>query len=343
MNALSNQTPNSTYKEGDFIEFKQFTSYDAMDLTTSTTNNIVKKGRIINCSNLDLLEVMPIDGDSIIWISSSSIIKHYPRTKTRQLSIRLLLKEIWKNFIFREVKTVKTKDPHMVTYQYVNNSGFVRSEKYPTLVDAQKKVPYEYSKNIQVHYRDYFGFTTDRTIRNNDIYYNQEIFFSKKCYGELNLDNKNITGEFSYRRGFKTVPPNAKQYICGLIEHGEKGLFYRKWFVCSDEFLTLWTMICEPDHYSLKYKKDNKFVTKSLEEILNDLDASHYDSTNSDVSVKTMQKQFEVHNIEYQALYIPDLYQKVILAIFNPIALEDDLFDYTNQIKSDLMWMKDIH
>lgn len=339
MNTLSTPSKNAMYEPGDFIEFKQFASIDNSDII----NNKISKGKIIDCSNPDLLEVIPIkkDDNNIIWISPSAITKHYPQSAARHLSIRLLLKEIWKHFIFREVKTIKAKDPYMTSYQYVNNSGFVRSEKYRNLTDAQRKVPYEHKNNIQVHYRDYFGFTTDRTIRNNDIYYNQEIFFSKKCYGELNLNNAHITGEFSYRRGFKTVPPRAKQYICGLVEHGEKGLFYRKWFACSKEFLTLWTMICEPDHYSLKYKKDNTFVTKSLEDILTELDTSHYDTTNTELPVDEQQKRFKVHNIEYQALYIPDLYKKVILAIFNPGSLDNDLYDYPTKIKSDLMWMRD--
>jgi len=333
MNAFSNSSHNSIYQPGDFIEFKHFTSLDS-----SETANTVYKGKILDSSDLDLLEVMTDNNN--IWISPSAITKHYPLSSELRLSIRLLLKDIWKDFIFREVKTIKTKDPYMATYQYVNNSGFVRTKKYRNLTDAHRKVPYEYKKNIQVHYRDYFGFTTDRTIRNNDIYYNQEIFFSKKCYGELNLDNNHITGEFSYRRGFKTTPPRSKQYICGLVENGEKGLFYRKWFICSKEFLTLWTMICEPDHYSLKYKKDNKYVTKSLIDMLGELDTSHYDSTNTDLPLEEQQKKYTVYNIEYQALYIPDLYQRVVLAIFNPSRLKDDIYDYPSKIKNHLIWMK---
>ncbi len=343
MNSFSNTSHNTIYETGDYIEFKYFNS--------ATLTGGILKGKITNCSNPDLLEVNPIPDQlpdreynylNIIWISPSSITKHYPRSTIKHLSVRLILKDLWKLFIFREVKTIKAKDPYLVTYQYVNNSGFVRTEKYRNLSEAQRKVPYENNRNIEVHYRDYFGFSTDQTIRNNDIYYNQEIFFSKKCYGELNLDGKTITGEFSSRRGFKTVPPRAKQYICGLVEHGEKGLFYRKWFICSKEFLTLWTMICEPDHFILKQKKDGKYVTKTLSDILKDLDGIHYDVTNSDILLVDKQNQFRIYNIENQIIYIPDIYQKVVQAMFNPRGLSesDGLHDYSEKIKRDLMWMK---
>jgi len=314
------------YEPGDFIEFNYFT--DDNDIITL-------KGKILSIYD-ETIKVRTFNNECVIPFSM--VTKHYSKTSINNLSVRLLLKDIWKNLIFREVKTVKTKDPYMATYQYLNKCNFVRTEKFRSLAEAQQVVPYEYNRNIQVHYRDYFGFTTDRTIRNNDIHYNQEIFFSKKCYGELNLFGETITGEFAYRRGFKNVPPRTKQYICGLVEHGEKGLFYRKWFICSKEFLTLWTMICEPDHYSLKNRLDGKYVTKSLEEILEEVDGHHYLSNGE--GYQDEDNDYRVYNVENVILYEPDIYQKIILSIFNPTSLNDGLYDYGEKIKNDLVWMK---
>lgn len=312
------------YKPGDYIEFK------------NADYNICR-GKIIKSTDPSLFEVMEADG-KIILINPLYITKHYPHFKIKHLTLRLVLQDIWKHFIFREVKTVKTKDLFRVTHQYVNNMGFVRTDTYKNVTTLNGKIPY---KNIQIHYKDFFGFSTDRTIRNNDIYYNQEIFFSKKCYEELNLNGKCITGDFSHRRGFKTNPPHQGQYICGLVENGEKGLFFRKWFVCSKEFLTLWTVICEPEHYSLKYKKDDIYTTKSLSDILSELDTSHYDITNNEImSIKEIQRHYISHNLESYALYTPDLYQKILLSIFDPKSLNDDLYDYSKKIKADVLWMK---
>ena len=364
------QSLKTIYEEGDYIEFKNFTN--------GTINNDVLKGKIVSISD-DLLEILKIytpdntcnypghyqnnkdhtdhgkyrdsrnyfdhyehyeeieKDEKTIWITASAVVRHYNSSIIKKLSPRLLLKEKWKNFIFREVKTIKAKDPYLITYHYINESGFIRTDKFKTLIEAQRSVPYELIENIQVHYRDYFGFTTDQIIRNNDAYSNQEIFFSKKCYSELNLNGEVITGEFTSRRGFKTIPPKAKQYVCGLVENGEKGLFYRKWFICSKEFLMLWTMICESDHFSLKIKKDGKYITKSLEDILNELDTSCYNF--SDGSVNGYVSDYVFNNIENYALYVPDMYQRVVKALFcNETSDDNDLYDYNVKIRNDLMW-----
>ncbi len=339
----SNGLNHTTHNVGDCVEFKRFLPSDT-DKEYSAC-----KGKIIDNSDKNLLEVMVFTGDNQnnnnnCWISPLSITNHYPQKIIPRLSTRLILKDIWKDLIFREVKTVKTKDQSMVTYQYVNDAGFVRTKKFESVEEAYRVVPVDKRKNIQAHYWDYFGFTTNRPVRNNDIYCNQEIFFSKKCYGELNLNNENITGGFYQRRGFNGVPPERKQYICGLVEVGEKGLFYRKWFTCSKEFLILWTMVCESEHYSLKNNIKGKYVTKSLNQIMAELDTSHYDVTNSDVSVSDKKKLYQNYNVETQAIFVPEIYQKIAKKLFRPDKPEsDDLYrSYEDRFESDLMWMKSI-
>ena len=284
-----------------------------------------------------------------ILISPSSVIAHYPLDTLSYLSLRIVLKQKWKDLIFREVKTFKATDPFLITRQYINNDGFVRTQTFRNMAETYRYnssvgsngtgTDWDLNKNnIEVHYKDYFGFTTDRTIRDNDIYFNQEIFFSKKCYSEINLNGKVITADFGPRRGFKSIPPKNKQYICGLVEQGEKGLFYRKWFVCSKEFLKLWTMICEFDHYSLKVNVNGEYKPKPFEDILSELDTSHYDiSNNSDISLVDKQKLYKVYNLENAAIHIPDLYQRVAKAVFAP-ALATDEFEL--RFKQDLIgWM----
>lgn len=297
MSTLSNQpynsTSNLTYNIGDCIEFKRFIPSTGPDVF----EYIVSNGKIINNKDPELLEVH-VCGDGFIfynnnngnntnttttssgrelaWVNPESIVRHYPKERIPQLTPRIILRETWKDFVIREIKTVKAKDLELISYDYINDSGFVRTESFPSVDVALKNVDINKHCNIHTHYKDYFGFTTHRALRNNDIYCNQEIFFSRKCYGELNLNGTPITGNFSLRRGFKSIPPRKKQFICGLVEMGEKGLFYRKWFICTNEFLTLWTMICEPEHYSLRNKINNIYVTKSLDELLKELDTSIY-------------------------------------------------------------------
>ena len=345
MNTFSVQSYNLAYNVGDCVEFKRFTP----SITSDAFEYILCNGQIVGNSNPDLLEVNVYDNKTekfdggLCWVNPSSIVRYYPAEKIPRLSARLILKDIWRDLIFREVKTVKTKEQDVVTYEYVNDSGFVRSEQYPTIDEAFSSVPREKHCNIHVHYKDYFGFTTHRAIRNNDIHCNQEIFFSRKCYGELNLNGQNITGNFSLRRGFKSIPPRKKQYVCGLVETGEKGLFYRKWFVCSKEFLTLWTMICEPDHYSLKNKKeDGTYATKTMGEILEDLDTTAYTLSQSNITLDELKTNYRSYNVENQSLYVPNIYRMIARAIFKPLKSDNESLypTYEERFRSDLIWMK---
>jgi len=328
----------SNFNVGDCVEFKHFISV----IPSENFEYAICNGKIVNNDTPDLLEIQTYNNVSrnftgpIQYVNPSLIIRSYSRDKISQLTPRIILKELWKDLIFREIKAVKIKDPYLITRDYINEDGFIRTEKTTDDNDI----------NSNVHYKDYFGFTTHRSLRNNDMYCNQEIFFSRKCYGELNLNGKFITGNFSLRRGFKSVPPTRMQYICGLVETGERGLFYRKWFICSKEFLTLWTMICEPENHSLKNKIDDKYVTKSFDELLSELDTSKYSSyysiMNSNDDVRT--DKFVGYNVENQALYIPNIYQNIAKSLFtkmsNNSSENTEYIDYDERLRSDLVWMK---
>jgi hypothetical protein len=199
MNNILTQSYNLACNVGDCIEFKKFTP----SCNTETFEYITCKGQVVDNTNPELLEVNMYNENEkdftggACWVNPGSIDRHYPQDKISRLSTRLILKDIWKDLIFREVKTVKTRDQNSTIYKYLNDNGFVRTEKYHVFEDVYRKVPPNKYPNIYSEFDDYFGFTTHRSIRNNDIYCNQEIFFSRKCYGELNLNGRHISGDFS--------------------------------------------------------------------------------------------------------------------------------------------------
>jgi hypothetical protein len=340
---------NKNYEIGDFLEYKKFLYHNFTQY-----EYIICKGVVMSVTGRTI-EVQPIPiinnglnnhytnvGDRH-YINDEHVIEHYPRTTVKNLSLRLVLKKIWSDLVFREVKTIKTRDPISVTYQYVNEHGFVRTRKFESIQESLDTVPSEYHKNIIIQYNDYYGFTTDKYIRANDKYNGKEIFFSKKCYGELNLTGNMITAKFPFPKGLN-IPPRTKQYICGLVGDGEKGLFYRKWFVCSPEFLVLWTMICEPHHYSLKTQS---FSNKPLPDLMKELDTSHYNVIDKyDISVEEKQKLFQVYNVEKTAIYFSDMYKKIAKAICTSRNMDREkykdhiLIPYEDRIVRDLLWMK---
>jgi len=152
MNNTSKPSNDSCYNVGDCIEFKKFLS-----TADAEKEYALSKGKIVDNSDRHLLEIEMYGetGDlhkNTCWVSPLSIVNHYPAKIIPRLSVRLVLKNVWKDLIFREVKTVKTKDQSMVTYQYVNDEGFVRCRKFESVEEAYKYVPLEKRKNIQAHY-----------------------------------------------------------------------------------------------------------------------------------------------------------------------------------------------
>jgi hypothetical protein len=348
MSSLYIKRYNHIYRVGDCIEFKRYTPSNIPDIPDISEYTITN-GKIVSNNNPNLLEVKIYDQiskkfiDNYIRVIPESITYHYPKEKITQLTPRIVIKDIWKDLVFREIKIVKAKDQQSVTYDYINDEGFIRTEQFSSIENAFSHIDINKTGNIYTHYQDYYGFTSHQALRNNDIYSNQEIFFSRKCYCELNLTGGFITGNFSLRKGFKTIPPQDKQYVCGLPEIGEKGVFYRRWFVCTKEFLTLWTMICEPDHYSLKNKIDDSYVTKNFDELLEELNTIDYCLPFQDnVSISNLKENYSSYNIEAVALYIPNIYQTIAKALFKPSKRNNlDIYpSYEERFREDLVWMK---
>ena len=397
MLSLLPKTTNTIYNIGDCVEFKRYISGQSYDMNEYVTY----KGYITNTIKKSLVEVnydvkdnhednhdnthqdnKDIGNDKIegnqnndnqnndhqnnetYWINPISIVKHYPKNIIPKLTTRLILKDTWKDLIFREVKAVKLKDEYMVTCDCVNSYGFIRTKIFKSVDEAKSQLNPNYHDNIKVHYRDYYGFTTHRTIRDNDIYESREIFFSRKCYGELNLNERTITGDFSLRRGFKSVPPQRSQYVCGLVEMGEKGLFYRKWFICSKEFMVLWTMLCNPDHSSLKNDKDIKTFNTLLEELnpgndnvgimsqiftssvkLGD-NSKNTNKTNVNINFNTNEVDRFNGNTESILIYFPDMYYNIARLMFDKKYLDLDHSNnniypsYIERFENDITWMK---
>ena len=335
-------------KRGIYVEEKYSTYY-------ATVVDVSSKSHLgININPKD--KRLDYPNGLTIWIDRRSILQIYPQNIIPHLTPRLSLKHIWQDLIFREVKTIKCKNLKYVRYNYINKSGLNRIKQFKNLEEALRNINLDQHKNISQHFDEYYGFTSDKAIRNNDKYYDQEIFFSKKCYCELDLSETNPTGDFilNYRE-YSDIAPRAGSLICGLVEKGEKGLFFRKWFVCSRQFLTLWTMVCEPKDSSLK-KIDNSNISfehllknevsvrekskeklKSLDMLLEELDTSCY-QINFNLDISERQKRYVFQNLEKVALFFPNRYKKICNLLFeNGFLKKEDSYGASRSYSEDEM------
>ena len=288
--------------------------------------------------NSEINKNIDADDPNIYWVSYTSIIQWIPYNFLSSLTLRVVLKNMWKNLIFREIKTVKTKKIEAVHYKYINGDGLSRTRIFNNLDIALRLVPRKYHRNIQTSYEDYYGFSTDAVVQPSDPYDDKEIFFSKKCHTEINME----TGLFQNERSTNKYPPVRGQYICGLVENGEKGLFFRKWFLCSPQFLILWIMICYPSSPALKYRNSSGLKTKTLPMLYKDLSTKHYQVDYS-LSIKERSDSYKVTNFEKSSIYSPDTYVNIAKTIFENKNYLEKLYDGSeirHTFYNNVMWMK---
>jgi hypothetical protein len=313
--------------------------------------------QIVASEDSDLPKGIPIT------IDRRSIIQSYPKDLINHLTPRLSLKHIWKNLIFREVKTVNCGEPLYTEYRYISPTGFEQSQRFTTLEEAKRNVSTERHRNIITHYKNYYGFTTDQSLIKSDPYFDKEIFFSKKCYSELDW-SEHPTGDFYIgEKEEHTIPPIADSLICGLVEIGEKGLFFRKWFVCSKQFFILWTMVCDSKNDSLtetkqlynstRNQKEIVQKLKSFDRLMLDLDTSSYNvAYNMKMSLSEKRHKHYVWNLEKAVLFFSDRYQKVARILFHKNHLDDrsgysysddnDYDKFQKRLRKNLLWPKHI-
>lgn len=270
------------------------------------------------------------------WHPYTSVIQWLPRTILKSLTPVNVLRTMWKGLVFRQVKTVKLKQEYGVQYNYINNIGFPRSYIFSNMSLAKYKIPEERWNNLQPLYRDFFGFTTSENLESNDIYQGKEVFFSKKCYTEVCLR----TAMFKNERSNNTFPPKVGQIICGLVEEGEKGLFYRKWFICSHQFHTLWSLVCNPNYFKPKLDKNNRVSMETLENTKKVLDTSMYHNDWS-LSVKETKLNYQIYNYETDALFIDDVYLNIFKVLFQGKTQVEGIYDdseFRHEFWNNIMW-----
>ena len=252
-----------------------------------------------------------------VFIELKNILQVFSSKIVPVISPRIALKNLWSDFIFREVKITKNTGIKYADYHYIGKKGFEKNKRYKSLESALAHHDNFEHRNIVPYYEDFYGFTTIKALKNNDVHYDREIFFSKVCYSELDW-GKTPTADFSFNeRGLLEIPPPPDTIICGIVENGEKGLFYRKWFLCSKQFMLLWSMVCEPTDPSV-LTKDGKI--KDLDVLLKELDTSCY-SINYKTEIEERKKNYQVYHIEKHALYFSNIYTQVAELLFNRLCL----------------------
>lgn len=176
-------------------------------------------------------------------IQGLTLSKHKTEIKTNYTLLEVL-RVFWSELIFRSIKTIINDDS-----VFYNKNKEINDKK-------SIRVPYNNIGN-------YYGFTNSSMINDNDNYHNVEFFFSKKCFNGIDL-NINPVPYFSMKNKISNTLPHTNQLICGIPEYGEKGMFFRKWFIPSPQFCLMWSTIMKHNTLDNNELKNKYFELKDM-------------------------------------------------------------------------------
>lgn len=161
--------------------------------------------------------------------------------------------------------SVGDMDPFGYVTRKVLPSDFYERKKY-----LDKLPSTELSTNVLIRYDGYKGTTIEKAARPEaDKYDGRRIEFDMSGMNSLDIEN----GTFRWRNKVdpcvKNVAPNiARQnpnnisdMICGeVVETRDGHLKFSKWFICSNQFLRMWTLVMFKKHevfYTTNYSAPN--------------------------------------------------------------------------------------
>lgn len=141
------------------------------------------------------------------------------------------MKEKLKSLIFRRVKTVEKQN-------YVR-SEYVTHNDTTVFIDdgSQTFTEEEYEKNIREIYDSFSFSTTTSNLRRNDEFKGVSIIGFSKNYAEIDIFS------WEFKRKVQNVPPKNGDLVCGIIDTTKKRPEYFCWFICSEQFYRMWTIL----------------------------------------------------------------------------------------------------
>jgi hypothetical protein len=124
----------------------------------------------------------------------------------------------------------------------------------------------QYRKRYILEKGEYYGFTTSRALRKDDTFANTPVYFNNKLYQEYNI----MTGKWEKSdHNTSHQLPYSGDLICGTVRQGTKGPYFDKWFICSEQFMKLATLVLDPEHESIEenhQRLKNRLRTNKIQE-----------------------------------------------------------------------------
>jgi hypothetical protein len=270
----------------------------------------------------------------VIIIETMDFVK-IPETNRQELLDAL--REGMQHLVFRRVDRVYTKGRSKafffhptITTPWGEKVSIENPDSYPTE---------SYEKRVQEEYYNYFGTTVSLDTRSRYRPAEEEpICFEMKNYSQF--DFRTMKFDESEKRYKCRVPPRAMirrgrkivrpaDLLCGTVKNEGETWYYDKWFVCSEQFLRLWTLITYKEHGSFI----SLYGSNDLEEMRRKIMSGNRLNTNAyakwvmtcqqnalNMRGEEMEQRFNIQRTEYISKQWVHMYSAVaLLALYGEL------------------------
>lgn len=197
-------------------------------------------------------------------------------TDEQKNKLREWFTEQTKDLVFRQVHSVTAREEDVTDTEVtsINDKGLLDKTSHRGYLPAEESglSAWEYTRCTIHNYARYFGFTKKVKLRKNDPCNGQSIFFNSSSCGFFDAPILKLGARAGKRPRVPIVRPfhdkDRGDIVAGFVEKGDKGWRYTQWFICSEAFLNLWTLVMYPDDGYETFIRGKKLTGDALKKVV---------------------------------------------------------------------------
>lgn len=154
--------------------------------------------------------------------------------------------------VFRRIRSVTIDDTDLVVYNLWRHNALVASAPVHALTPEFTLSEQEIEKNLEIRARNFSFITNSKAIR-DDGYKN--LFAESDNYAEIDVLGLSFNWFCPRSPDGTIVVPRQNDLVCGEVDPLNPNRF-KRWFICSEQFMRFWTLMRYDTHDSFAKNKD---------------------------------------------------------------------------------------
>lgn len=231
-----------------------------------TDENVIMSGHNV------LLNRICVSLDDLNFVEDFVELRKKLRTFFNKLTFRRVYK-VKKVVSFSEPRIFGWKNGEMVSRKCTHKD--IENIPQSSNPNHQKNKELIYRKRYIMEKGNYYGFTNKRSLRDNDRWNSQSIYFNGTGYNEIDfVDNADLSWVKPDNDTIYSIPYSG-DLVCGIVKENQQGPYFSKWFMCSEQFFKMVTSVLDTSHETVEKNRtalNRRLRTNNFERWLDEKD-----------------------------------------------------------------------